>query len=49
MTTRITMHLDATDEKDLVRLLTALLKRLGSDYGVRCVRVFEQPPGLTNE
>ena len=36
---RITMDLDAADEKALIRLLKALLKRLGRDYGVRCMGI----------
>jgi hypothetical protein len=33
--TRIVIDLDG-DERTVVRLLRALLKRLGRDYGVRC-------------
>lgn len=33
---RVMLDLDATDERAVVRLLKALLKRLGRSYGVRC-------------
>lgn len=33
--TRIVLDLDG-DERAIVRLLRALLKRLGRDYGVKC-------------
>ena len=36
MTTRIILDLASDDERAVIRLLKALLKRLGRDHGVRC-------------
>ena len=39
--TRFVLDLDGADERVLIRLLRALLKRLGRDHGVRCTAVVE--------
>lgn len=36
---RFVLDLDGPDERVLLRVLRALLKRLGRDHGVRCVAV----------
>jgi CheY-like chemotaxis protein len=40
----VTMTLAADDERAVIRLLKALLKRLGRAHGVRVTSIAEAPP-----